>query len=183
MFGSVHGTCSGSVQLVGLRARALNAYTDFRWSFSFLSSLCCGHGDPSVVCWGCVQRRVRMVLEEKHVLGRQHCLKDKWGFLDTCETISWKIAVVLMTDNMDQCCSAWEGCQLRPKQKASICAVLSPSPVENIIPLNVNWWVCLERGGYFPSGTEVLLGWAKLALFQKYHIMCRPALDQASWQA
>lgn len=37
------------VQLVGLRARAVNAYTDFWWSFSFLSSPCCGHADPSVV--------------------------------------------------------------------------------------------------------------------------------------
>lgn len=70
------------------------------------------------------------------------------------------MAVVLMMDNMDQCCSAWEGWQLRPKQKASvICAVLSPSPVENIIPLIVNWWVFVERGGYYPSPVaEVLLG-------------------------
>lgn len=37
------------VQLVDLRARAVNAYTNFWWSFSFLSSLCCGHADTSVV--------------------------------------------------------------------------------------------------------------------------------------
>lgn len=167
------------VQLVGLRARAVSAYMKFWWSFSFLRSLCCGHADTSVVWWDCVQRRVGTVLEEKRVLDRQHCLKDKRGFLDTCETISWKMAVVLMTDNMDQCYSAWEGCQLRHKQKGSvICAVLSPSPVEEVIPLNVNWWVCVERGGHFPSPVaEVLLVWAKLALFQKYHIMWRPASD------
>lgn len=98
------------------------------------------------------------VLEEKCVLDRQHCLKDKCGFLDTCETMSWKMAVVLMTDNMDQCCSAWEGCQLRPKQKASvICAVLSPLPVEKIIPLSVNWWVDVEG---MEVGTSHLL-WLK----------------------
>lgn len=178
MLGSVHSTCSWFNCWAWEQELSVHI-----WIFDvhFPSLVACAVGMLTHLWSGGIVSRGgwEQFWKRNVLLDRQHCLKDKWGFLDTCETISWKITVVLMTDDMDQCYSAWKGCQLRPKQKGSvICAVLSPSPLEEIIPLNVNWWVCVKSGGHFPSPVaEVLLVWAKLALFQKYHIMYRPASD------